>query len=215
MEIKISARAFAEFVFGGPSKRSSTARGILEPRTAEAQIPRRYYARAIRIIRHYHEHGNDAEYLRDELRNLNDKWATADTPQFRTQVGRNLMAVQAYMRLFSGRTWKIVPCPRIHYSSHSVRISATPDLAVKEGKKIRLVKLGVRKEKEVENVVRLMLRVIYQAAAKDIEIAPSDIAFFDVSTGEIFKGTPSDSTLSSTIDGGCAALQLLIEKKAA
>jgi len=215
MEIRISAKAFAEFVFGGPSKKSSTIRGILKPRSAETQIPRKYYARAIRIIRHYHERGNDATHLRDEMRKMNDKWASAETRQFRAQLSRNLMAVEAYMRLFSERVWEIVPCPRIHYSSHSVRISATPDLAVKEGKKIRLVKLGVRKEKEIEDVVRLMSRVIYQAAEKQIEIAPSDIAFFDVATGEIFRGSPSDSSLARTIEGGCAALQHLIEKKIA
>lgn len=215
MEIKISARAFAEFVFGSPSKKSATVRGILRPRSPETQIPRRYYARAIRIIRAYHKKGNSQGYLRDELAKLSEKWQSAETRQSRTQLGMNLMAIEAYMKLFAHRTWRITPCPRIHYSSHSVRISATPDLAVVDGKRIRLIKLGVRKEKEIEDVVRVMLRVLYQACEGQIEIPPEDIAYFDVSTGEVIRGSRSDLRLASTIEGGCAALQDLVEKKVA
>ena len=215
MEIRISARAFAEFVFGSPSKKSATVRGILRPRSPETQIPRRYYARAIRIIRSYHKNGNSQDYLRDELRKLGEKWQATETRQSRTQLGMNLMAIEAYMRLFANRTWRITPCPRIHYSSKSVRISATPDLAVKDEKGIHLIKLGVRKEKEIEDVVRLMLRVIYQACEGQVEIAPEDIAYFDVSTGEVIRGAQADLRLARTIEGGCAALQEFVEKKVA
>lgn len=211
MEIRISARAFAEFIFGSPSKKSVTVRGILRPRSPETQIPRRYYARAIRIIRLYHKRGNDQSYLADELRALNEKWQSAETPQSRTQLGRNLMAIEAYMKLFADRTWRITPCPRIHYSSKSVRISATPDLAVRDGKRIRLIKIGVRKEKEIQDVIRVMLRVIYQACEGQIEIAPADIVHFDISTGEVIRGTRADSRLAPTIEGGCTALQKLLE----
>lgn len=215
MEIRISARAFAEFVFGSPGRKTAMVRGILRPRSPETQIPRRYYARAIRIIRLYHKKGNDQGYLADELRQLSEKWQAAETRQSRAQLGRNLMAVEAYMRLFSDRTWRITPCPRIHYSSSSVRISATPDLAVRDGKRIRLIKLGVRKEKEIEDVVRVMLRVIYQACAGRIEIVPVDIVHFDISTGEVIRGTRADSRLAPTIEGGCTDLQKLLNAKLA
>jgi hypothetical protein len=215
MEIKISARAFAEFVFGTPTKKSATVRGILRPRSPETQIPRRYYARAIRIIRSYHKKGNSQDFLRGELQKLNEKWQSAETRQSRTQLGMNLMAIEAYMKLFANRTWTIIPCPRIHYSSHSVRISATPDLAVSDGGRIRLIKLGVRKEKEIEDVVRVMLRVTYQACEGQIEIGPENIAYFDVSTGEVIKGTQEDRRLARTIEGGCAELQGLLDAKAA
>lgn len=215
MEIKISARAFAEFVFGSPSRKSAMVRGILRPRSPETQIPRRYYARAIRIIRLYHKKGNDQSYLADELRNLSEKWQAADSRQSRTQLGRNLMALEAYMRLFSDRTWRITPCPRIHYSSNSVRISATPDLAVRDGERIRLIKLGVRKEKEIEDVVRVILRVTYQACAGRIEIDPADIVHFDISTGEVIRGMRADSRLAPTIEGGCTDLQDVFTTKMA
>lgn len=73
----------------------------------------------------------------------------------------------------------------------------------------------MRREKELEEVVRLMLRVIYQAAEVEMEISPQDVAYFDVSTGEVIKGCQTDSRLSRTIEGGCAVLEELINKKIA
>jgi hypothetical protein len=215
VEIKISARAFAEFVMGSPSKKSSTVRGILKPQSPEAQIPRGYYTRAIGIIRAYHDRDNDYTYVKSEIRNLQAEMMTAETSQARTKRNRNLIAVEAYMRSFADRKWRIVSCCRIHYSSNSVRISATPDLTIKDGNRIRLVKLGVRKEKELEEAIRLMLRVVYQAAHPKMEIAPRDISYFDVATGEAITGDHGDSRLAQTIERGCTILHQMIEMKAA
>lgn len=215
MEIKISARAFAEFVMGSPSKKSSTVRSILKPQSPEAQIPRGYYTRAIGIIRAYHDRGNDSSYLYAEIRNLQEEVLSAETPQSRTKRNRNLIAVEAYMQSFADRKWRIVSCCRIHYSSNSVRISATPDLTIQDGKRVRLVKLGVRKEKELEEVIKLMLRVVYQAAQPKMEITPRDITYFDVATGEAISGDHSDKRLAQTIERGCTILRQMIEMKAA
>jgi hypothetical protein len=211
MEIRISAKAFAEFVFGSPAKKSAAVRGLLKPRSPETQIPMRYYRRAISIIRSYHKNGNSQVYLLAELQELIEKWQSAETPQSKTQLSKNLTAVESYMKSFSDRTWEIVPCPRIHYSSQSVKISATPDLAVKTEGKILLVKLGIRKEKEIEDVIRVMLRVTYQACEGQVEVLPEDIIHFDVATGGVIRGEKSDSRLARTIENGCLALRRLIQ----
>jgi hypothetical protein len=215
VEIKISARAFAEFVMGSPSKKSSTVRSILKPQSPEAQIPRGYYTRAIKIIRAYHDRDNDYKYVQSEIRNLQAEMMSDETSQARTKRNRNLIAVEAYMRAFADRRWRIVSCRRIHYSSNSVRISATPDLTIQDGERIRLIKLGVRKEKEIEETIRLMLRVVYQAAKTGMEITPRDITYFDVATGEAINGDHSDNRLAQTIERGCTILHQMIELKAA
>jgi hypothetical protein len=215
MEIKISAKLFAEFVVGGPAKKASTVRNILRPKSPEAQIPPRYYTRAIGIIRAYHDQGNDGAGLRNEIRALQQEMLSCTTSQGRTKRSKNLQAIDAYMRVFADRKWKVVRCPRIYYSCFDVRISGIPDLAVQDEERLRLVKLGVRKEKESEEVVRLMLRVIYQAAATKLKINPQDITYFDVSNGEAITGERSDPRLEGTIDNGCRTLRQMIEGKAA
>lgn len=210
MEIKISAKAFAEFVLGGPGKKASTIRYLLKPQSTEAQIVMRYYSRAVQIIRGYHDAENDSAFLRAEIRGLHKKAETAESSQARTKLLNNLRAIETYMEMYGARRWKIVSCPRIYHSSGSVRISATPDLAILQGKRLRLVKLGVRKQSEDPEVIRIMLRVIYQAASGKMEISPQDVLFFDVSKRETLRGDTSDAALEQTIEMGCDKLHQMV-----
>lgn len=215
MEIRISAKAFAEFVIRGPSKKSSTVRKLLKPKSPEAIIPIGYYKRAIGIIRAYHDLNNDSSFVLKELKSLHADGELASTTQARTKCNCNLLAVESYMRSFSGRKWKVTKCPRIHYSSSEVRISGTPDLAIQDDGRLRLIKLGVRKEKETVEMVRVMLRVIYQASKAKLKVTTRDITYFDVRTGEAISGEPSDSYLATTIENGCIVLQQMLQPKAA
>jgi hypothetical protein len=215
MEIKISAKAFAEFVVGGPSKKAATVRYLLRPQSSEAQIVMRYYSRAVQIIRGYHDAGNDSSSLRSEIRGLEKKAETAESNQARTKLLNNLRAIEAYLEIYGERKWRIIPCPRIYHSSGSVRISATPDLTVLEGKRLRLVKLGVRKQSEDPEVIRLMLRVMFQAGSGTMEISPRDVMFFDVSKREILRGSEGDAALARTIEAGCDRLHQMVHSWAA
>lgn len=215
MEIKISAKAFAEFVLGGPGKKASTVRYLLKPQSTEAQIVMRYYSRAVQIIRGYHDSENNTALLRSEIQGLQKKSEIAESSQARTKILNNLRAIETYMAMYGERKWKIVTCPRIYHSSSSVRISATPDLAISEGKRLRLVKLGVRKQSEDPEVVRLMLRVIFQAASGKMEISPQDVVFFDVAKREVLRGSSRDASLAKTIETGCERLQQMVGSWAA
>lgn len=210
MEIRISAKLFAEFVIGGPSKKSSTVRKLRQPRSPDAVIPSGYYKRAIGIIRGYHDRNNDYSFVTRELRALHEEVELALTAQARSKRRSNLQAVESYMRKFSSRQWRVVSCPKISYTSNDVRISGTPDLALKDADRIRLVKLGIRKEKEPEDLVRLMLRVIYQAAQKKLKLRSTDITYFDVATGNVISGCPEDRRLGVTIEGGFRVLQQMM-----
>jgi hypothetical protein len=215
MEIKISAKAFAQFVVGGPSKKSTIVRTILKPRSPEAIIPQGYYKPAIGIIRAYHDRNNDSSYVSEQLKALFKEAETATTSQARAKRLSNMRAVELYMKSFSGKLWKVVGCPKIHFSSSDVRISGTPDLAIKDGGRMRLVKLGVRKEKEPKEMVRIMLRVIYQAAKAKLAIATRDVTYFDVKTGAVIPGEPTDSYLAKSIENGCIILRQLVQAKPA
>ena len=213
METRISAKHFAEFVLGSPSKKSTTIRNLQKPKSVDVIIPSGYYKRAIGIIRAYHEKGNDYSVVAQGLKLLFQEAETAETSQTRTKLKLNLHAVEAYMKKFASRTWKVVSCPKIYYSSSNVRISGTPDLAVQDFDRLRLVKLGVRKQKETEEMIRIMLRVIYQAAKTKLAIKAEDITYFDVGTGDSISGHLDDKNLAHTIDSGCQLLNQMMQLK--
>ncbi len=206
MVIPISAKAFAQFVLGGPSKKAQIVRTILKPKSKEAQVIVLYYARAIRIIRLYHVTGNDTQFLKKELSKLEALEEKAGSPQSRASLRNNVRAVRSYMELYGHRKREIVPRPRIYYTNGGVQISASPDLAIKEDGKLKLVKLGVRKRGDNPEVIRIMLRVMFQAASSKFGIEPRDVVYFDVINSARIRGTTDDQDLAVTIDNGCDAL---------
>jgi len=207
----LSAKAFAEFVLAGPSKKAQIVRNILKPKSKEAKAIALYYARAIRIIRLYHAKGNDTQYLKQEVGSLEKKLEAATSPQARASLKNNLRAVKSYMEVYGYRKRTLVPRPRIAYTHGTVRISASPDLAVYEDGKLKLVKLGIKKQADNPEVVRIMLRVIYQAAKSEgKKVEPHDVVYFDVANAARIRSKHGDSDLETTIDNNCNALAGMI-----
>ena len=110
------------------------------------------------------------------------------------------------MDVYGHRKRTLVARPRIAYTHGAVRISASPDLAVYEDGKLNLVKLGIKKQADNPEVVRIMLRVIYQSAKSDgKEVEPHDVVYFDVANARI-RSRNGDADLATTIDNNCDAL---------
>jgi hypothetical protein len=204
--IPLSAKGFAEFVLAGPSKKAQIVRNILKPKSKEAQVIVLYYSRAIRIIRLYHARGNDRDYLTLETRGLEKKLELATTPQARASLKNNLRAIKSYMDIYGQRKRTIVPRPRIYYTHGTVRLSASPDIAIQEDGRLKLVKLGVTKKGDKTEVVRIMLRVMYQAAQVQYQIQPHDVVYFDVVNAARVRSSNADADLATTIDNGCEDL---------
>jgi len=203
----LSAKGFAEFVLAGPSKKAQIVRNMLKPKSKEAQVIVLYYARAIRIIRLYHTKGNDHHYLKQEIHGLEKKLELAASPQARASLKNNLRAVKSYMDIYGHRKRTLVPRPRIAYTHGTIRLSASPDLAVYEDGKLKLVKLGITKQRDNPEVVRIMLRVMYQAAKADgKKVEPHDVVYFDVANAARVRSKQEDADLASTIDNGCETL---------
>jgi hypothetical protein len=207
---KISAKAFADFLLGSSTKHTTTVRNILKPRDPDAIIPSGYYKRAIAIIRAYHECGNKLSSVKDGVAKLEVLIEDATSSQARTQLHKNIDAVHAYLKLFADRKWEVVKCPTTRYVFSTVSISGRPDSAVSDGTKTALIKLGVRRKKEQPDLIRVMLRVIYQAAAQKLSLSPSDVIYLDLTAGAVILGDPADKDLSPVIDDGCLLLERLL-----
>jgi len=118
----------------------------------------------------------------------------------------NIRAITGYVDLYGTKKRKVVARPRIYYTCGNVRLSASPDLAVEENGGLKLLKLGVTKDGDRPEVVRIMLRIIYQAATTRFKIESRDVVYLDITKGNRTHGSPEDADLATTIDGGCNTL---------
>ena len=85
------------------------------------------------------------------------KLESATTPQARASLRNNLRAIRSYINVYGHRKRTTVPRPRIYYTHGFVRLSASPDIALQEDGRLKLVKLGVTKDGDNPEVVRIML----------------------------------------------------------
>jgi hypothetical protein len=206
MVIRLSAKGFAEFVLAGASKKAQIVRNIKKPKSTEAKIIVQYYAPAISIIRIFHSRDNDRTYLKKEISSLEFKLEKATSAQARAKLKNNLRALKNYIDVYGQRKREVVARPRIYFAHGDVHLSASPDLAVKEDGRLKLVKLGMTKKADNPQLVRIMLRVMYQAATGRFQIEPKDVVYFDVANAARIRGTTSDSDLELVIDNACDEL---------
>ncbi|HEX4321521.1 MAG TPA: hypothetical protein VHZ52_11495 [Acidobacteriaceae bacterium] len=209
MEVKVSAKALAEFAVGGPSKKAQVVRTITRPESAEAKVITHYYSKAVNVIRVYHSRDNDPVYLATQLDILENDLLEATTPQSRANIRNNIRVIETYMELYGDLKRQIIARPRISFRTDEVRVSASPDMAIIEAGKTVLVKLGPNKKPLDPDAVRIILRLIYQAAADTFQISPQDIVYLDIKNSASILGGDEDSMLASTIDNACHSLALM------
>lgn len=206
MEVRVSAKALAEFAIGGPSKKAQVVRTITRPQSTEAKVVTHYYSKAVNIIRVYHAKDNDPAYLATALDILENDLLEATTSQARANVRNNIRVIETYMDLYGDLKRQIIARPRIAFRTDEVRVSASPDMAIIENGKTVLVKLGPNKKSLDPDAVRLVLRLIFQAAREKFPITPQDIVYLDIKNSASILGDGEDAHLASTIDSACHVL---------
>jgi len=206
MEVRVSAKALAEFAIGGPTDKARVVRTITRPQSVEAKVITHYYSKAVNVIRVYHAKDNDPVYLAAELDILENKLLEATTSQSRTNISNNIRVIETYMDLYGELKRQIIARPRIAFRTDEVRVSANPDMAIIEGGKTILVKLGPNKKSISPDAVRIILRLIFQAATEKFKILPQDIVYLDIKNSASILGSGGDAHLAGTIDNACHAL---------
>ena len=111
--------------------------------------------------------GNDPQYRKARDRQSgkevgsSDQSSVASIAQEQPTSGQELHGC-----LWAPQRELSLPAQESPYTHGAVRISASPDLAVYEDGKLKLVKLGIKKQADNPEVVRIMLRVIYRSWQK-------------------------------------------------
>ena len=206
MDIKLSAKAFAQFLVGGPHKREQIVRNIRKSESKEAKAISHYYSPAVAVIRKYHAKGNDRTFLKEQLQKLMMGVEAAPNPWARAKFRNNVRVIHRYIELYGTKSWNILSRPRISLVSHGVRVSEWPDIAAEESGKVSLIKLGPAKQKESVEAIRIILRVIFSAATVRFKLEPRDITYLDIRRAVQYTGSPGDSDLDHTINSGCRSL---------
>lgn len=184
--IKISATGIAEFMTANPSGRSSKLRPYKFNKRGEGFGRTSYYQKAIACIKKYHSEHNDASAIKKVISELTATAADNSIEQLlRTRAQRNIDAILAYQRIYGRRQFQILRNHRLSYTTKKLRITASPDLWVKEQNHEILLKIGAARHRNPDEFVEILLQLIRKAAiSSGYKIRANNVVYLDISLGQ-------------------------------
>ena len=204
MEMKLSAKSFADFATASPTRKRTILKNAKYPKKKENQVIILYYNEALRVIRLYHKKGNDHAVVKYALRRLRQERDASEKPQKKARLRQNIRAIESYFNLFGQRKFEVQPGRRLKLTVGKVTISATPDLVVKESGTLHLIKLGVVKQQLHPDLVPTMLQVILDAAIKaDISIESANVMYLDLTNENVIRAAKDGKSVGRAIQNAC------------
>ncbi len=209
MPIRISVSGLAQFMNATSFRQRRLLRDYKFPfnkdGTKKPQIVR--YSEARATIQKYHQSDNDVTVLLEAVEALKKK--AADNPdKDQHRIEDNIRAINAYMKHFQDNKFTVLENPRPKYVHGDVYVSTTPDLYVDENGTKKLIKLDFSATAPKEEVVSIILKVMYEAAmVEQLGVKPSNVVYLDVSRQQQFTGKKLNKRLKQDIDAACETIE--------
>ena len=183
--IKISATGVAEFITANPSGRASKLKPYKFNKRGEGFGRSSYYQGAINCIKRYHRAERDTDVIKRAVAELtaiaNDKSVARLA---RTRAERNIGAILAYKQIYGKRNFEILTNHRLSFTTKTLRVTASPDLWVREEGNEVLVKIGAARHRHPDEFVELLLHLIRKAAiASGYKVRARNVVYLDISAG--------------------------------
>lgn len=182
MAIKVAATGVAEFVSATPARRRSILRPYKNKKSGEAVGRGNYYQKALNAIRKFHKNNNDAGIINDSIAALalRAKEAGIDKREV-TKCKHNIRVLEAYLKHFRQKPFKVVPGKKLIYTIGSLTITCSPELSVECNGERLLIKLYFSQKKPLPLQIPVLLHLFREAAATvGLEVKPQNILCLDM-----------------------------------
>lgn len=119
----------------------------------------------------------------------------------------NARAVKQYEEGFAGRKFELLTPLRLKLKIEGVTISVTPDLHVREGGKIKVVKLEFSNEELSEQAIKVLTQCLCEAAWSELpDLTGASAVPFDVPRGRECRGARAGSRMWREVEAACKTI---------
>lgn len=201
-QAQISLKGLVKYMTSRSSGQRKTLRDYKYP-NPEGKVQAVYYREARNAIADYHKHQHSPEWLRRQA-DIIDTNANAAAGQTQTRLHHNARVLRVYERYFSAKQFKVLKDLSLDLSFAGVRVSVYPDLHVREGNKEKIIKLDFNVDKPDEETIKIVTQAMFEAADRaGLGLSSSCVLYYDLSTGQIYKGARMGSRTRSDIEAAC------------
>ena len=187
---QLSVKGLADFMTVSASRQRKILRDHKYPAEDEPRAKILYYREARDRIAGYHKGKKDLSWLEDEAERLEFLANVSDGAR-KTRLKNNSRGLRSYAKNFAQKNFEILGDLPMDLVFGDVRITAFPDLQVRENGAERIIRLDFsRPDLKTNGAKRETITIITQTMLmaceqNGIEIDPKDILYFDVESKQI------------------------------
>lgn len=206
--VKISMRGLAEVSSAAPSRKRSTLKRYLSPRSGESVGRSNYYVKALSLIKRHHK--GDSAFVTSHLSKLLAEANAEINPRRKTKLLSNYRAITEYLTHFGRRKLMLTSGKHLYYIFDNLIVSAQPDLVAEEDGSLVLIKLNLSKKDFPGGVCAILLQLLYEAAqTKGLSLSSSSVECLQTNSGSRIIGPKSGFPSRQTLNAACKELLVL------
>ena len=208
MKIKITLTGLAKYIASSPAPQRKILQDHKFPASDEAFAMRVYYREATDVLKDFIDRHESKEWLRQQALALRVP-RPEQTPKGVARLERNAAAVMWLDNYFGGRKLERLDCPRFRLTYSNVSISVVPHLYVRDGSKMKLIKLQFGGKALPEQAVKVITQCMLEGArSQGLELAPSSVIYIDLPRNVVHTARTGKKTLND-IKAACETISLV------
>jgi hypothetical protein len=206
--IRISMKGLAKFMTASDANKRKIIKDYKFP-DPEGSAQATYYREARDFIEAYHKSNHPREWLQEKADNLRDLSSGASGTS-RTRFQNNARALGQYAMHFARKKFTVLAEFRAPIVIENVYVTVVPDLYVQEGKLKKLIKLEFGKDEPDRDIPKIVCHMMYEAACKaNLGMSGSQILYFDVPRGIIYKDARVRARMKTNIEAACKNIEAI------
>jgi hypothetical protein len=200
---QLTIKGLADFMTSNPGRQRTILRHHKYPKEDEAAAPRLYYQPARDRIVRYHRHHHAITWLLAQAESLDEK-AAASSDRAAARLRHNAKALRAYAQNFGERQFEILAPLKLDLHYADVRVSAAPDLHVRENGVDKIIKLDFSAEEQNPAIIKVVSQGLFEAARLGgHEFATRNVLYLDVMRARTHHGARLGARLGGDIEATC------------
>ncbi|SRR5229473_444543 len=203
--INISIKGLAKFMSSSHVTQRKVLKDFKYP-DPEGSAQAMYYRDARELIRSFHQKNLAPEWLPEKAKLLLSL-AAQGSNSTAARLRHNARAITEYQAHFGGEIYELLPEPSLVFVCGIVRVTAYPDLHVRQGGQEKLLKFEFASDKPDVKTIRIVAQGMFAAAeATGLGLKPSAVQVIDVPRGERYEAAKLGSRLAREIEAACATI---------
>lgn len=210
MKIKITLTGLAKYVAGSPAPQRKILQDHKFPASDEAFAMRVYYREATDVLKDFIDLQESKEWLRQQALALRAPRAE-QTPKGAARLERNAAAVLWLDNFFGSRKIERLDCPRFRLIYSNVSVSVVPHLYIRDGSKMKLIKLQFGGKALPEQAVKVITQCMLEGArSQGLNLPPSSVIYIDLPRNVVHTARAGKKTLRD-IKAACETISQIWE----